>query len=135
MEGRDADVDEHWSRRLSSALKELHRALLRAEIGDDPALQRPYTQLFALIGDPRFAWLAAISQFVTRIDEALDDAEVDPAAMWPEWHREAAGLIGHDGAEGPSAFRLQHLMAVQKDPHVGMATGGLRKVLNERPRD
>ncbi|MFC3727340.1 hypothetical protein [Neoaquamicrobium sediminum] len=114
---------------LSSALKDLHRALIRAEIGDDPALQNPYTMLFALIGDPRFAWMGTLSELIARIDHMVADKEVDEIAALPGFREEAAGLIGEAGGEAAAAFRLRHLMALQKEPEVGLATGRLRKLL------
>ena len=114
---------------LSSALKDLHRALIRAEIGDDPALQNPYTMLFALIGDPRFAWMGTLSELIARIDHMIADKEVDETAALPGFRDEAAGLIGEAGGEAAAAFRLRHLMALQKEPEVGLATGRLRKLL------
>ena len=114
---------------LSSALKDLHRALIRAEIGDDPALQNPYTMLFALIGDPRFAWMGTLSELIARIDHTVADKEADETAALPGFRDEAAGLIGEAGGEAAAAFRLRHLMALQKEPEVGLATGRLRKLL------
>jgi hypothetical protein len=114
---------------LSSALKDLHRALIRAEIGDDPALQNPYTMLFALIGDPRFAWMGTLSELIARIDHMVADKEVDETDALPGFREEAAGLIGEAGGEAAAAFRLRHLMALQKEPEVGLATGRLRKLL------
>lgn len=119
---------------LSAALKELHRALIRSEIGDDPSLDNPYTMLFALIGDPRFAWMGVLSRLIVRIDETLADREAGGdavVAQLPAWRGEAAALIGGDEAD--AAFRLRHLMALQKEPEVGLATGRLRKTLARLP--
>jgi len=116
---------------LSSALQELHRALIRAEIGDDPSLENPYTMLFALIGDPRFAWMGNLSQLVVRIDETLADRDLPEDGLTTEmtvWRDEAAALIG-EGGEANAQFRLKHLTALQKEPAVGLATGRLRKTL------
>lgn len=118
---------------LSSGLKDLHRALIRSELGDDPALQNsPYTMLFALIGDPRFAWMGALSQLITRIDEMMSDAEAQELAALREMTVEAANLIG-EGEGASSTFRMHHVMALQKEPAVGLATGRVRKVLADRP--
>lgn len=116
---------------LSGTLKELHRALIRSEIGDDPALQNPYTMLFALIGDPRFAWMGPLSQLIARIDQQLADEEIRDAEILAALHREVAGLTGED--KGDATFRMRHVMALQKEPEVGLATGRLRKVLAKLP--
>ena len=117
---------------LSKALQAFHRALIRAEVGDDPNLNNPYTQLFALIGDPRFAWMGVVSRLVTRIDEALagkSDPAPDFAGLLPMWRAEVAALLGDGGEEADAQFRLGHLMAIQKEPEVGIATGRLRKLV------
>jgi len=118
---------------LSSALKELHRALIRAEIGDDPALQNPYTMLFALIGDPRFAWMGALSQLVARIDQHVADDEIASMEILVELRAEAGRLIGEGDAGTDATFRMHHVMALQKEPDAGLATGKLRKVLGKLP--
>ncbi|MBE0693367.1 MAG: hypothetical protein IH590_09695 [Aquamicrobium sp.] len=118
---------------LSSALKELHRALIRAEIGDDPALQNPYTMLFALIGDPRFAWMGPLSQLVARIDQQVADGEIDSMEMLAGLRAEAARLIGEGKGGTADGFRMRHVMALQREPEAGLATGRLRKVLARLP--
>ncbi|MCO5144651.1 MAG: hypothetical protein M9895_00580 [Aquamicrobium sp.] len=120
---------------LSGALKELHRALIRSEIGDDPALQNPYTMLFALIGDPRFAWMGPLSQLIARIDQQVADEEIGDADILAALHGEVAGLTGAGltGGKGDATFRMRHVMALQKEPEVGLATGRLRKVLAKLP--
>ncbi len=123
---------------LSSALKDFHRALIRSEVGDDPNLNNPYTQLFALIGDPRFAWMGVVSRLVTRIDEALVDKSgeaPDIGKLLYVWHDEAAELLGEGAQESAAQFRLRHLMALQKEPEVGLATGRLRRALASLPRN
>lgn len=117
---------------LSSALKELHRALIRAEIGDDPSLQNPYSALFALIGDPRFGWMDPLAQLIVHIDEQVAEKEITSMEMLVPLHRQAALLIGEEKTADalPDGFRLRHVMALQKEPEAGLATGRLRKVLN-----
>jgi hypothetical protein len=114
---------------LSRALQELHRALIRAEIGDDPDLANPYTQLFALIGDPRFAWMGTISQLIARIDHNVAEGEISEPGIFAALRVEAAALIGEGEGPQDDRFRLQHLMAIQKEPEVGLATGRLRALL------
>ncbi|MEO3998466.1 hypothetical protein [Mesorhizobium sp. CAU 1732] len=117
------------AKQLSVALQAFHRALIRAEIGDDPALQNPYTQLFALIGDPRFAWMGAISQLIARIDHSVVEGEMDEPGVLAGFHRDAAALLGEGEGDIDSQFRLRHLIALQNEPEVGLATGKLRKAL------
>lgn len=114
---------------LSSALKELHRALIRADIGDDPVLQSPYSALFALIGDPRFNWMEPLSKLIVVIDEKVAGKEITGMDMVIELRRQAGGLIGEGKGPSSEVFRMHHVMALQKDPEAGLATGRLRKVL------
>ena len=116
---------------LSSALKELHRALIRAEIGDDPALQNPYPMLFALIGDPRFAWMGPLSQLIARIDEQVAEDGITDAEILAALHGDVADLTGE--GNDAATFRMRHVMALQKEPQVGLATGRLRRVLATLP--
>ena len=114
---------------LSAALKAFHRALIRAEMGDDPDLQGPYTQLFALIGDPRFAWMAGLSDLIARINHAVAEGEIEGRASVAGFRDEAAAFIGEGEDEALAQFRLRHLMALQTEPEVGLATGSLRRTL------
>jgi hypothetical protein len=118
---------------LSAALKDLHRALIRSEIGDDPALQNPYTMLFALIGDPRFAWMGPLSRLITRIDQQVAEGQIAGEAALLALHEEAFDLASRGKGEGLAVFRMRHVMALQREPQVGLATGRLRKVLASLP--
>lgn len=123
-----------FAKDLSSALKEFHRALIRAEIGDDPVLRdSPYSALFALIGDPRFGWMAELSQLIAKIDHLVAEREPDEAQQLVEAVKSADNLVGAGEGSGASTFRLRHVMALQRDPDVGLATGKVRKALAARP--
>lgn len=119
------------AKELSSVLKEFHRALIRSEIGDDPELQNPYTMLFALIGDPRFEWMGTLSDLITRIDQAIVDDELADQDTLKAFQQEASFLIGEgeNTLTKLAAFRLRHVMALQREPDVGLATGRLRRLV------
>lgn len=123
--GRDQDLAGR-AKQLSEALKEFHRALIRSEIGDDPLLANPYTMLFALIGDPRFAWMSDLSGLITRIDHAVAEGEINTPGMFAPMLDEASALLAENG---DPQFRLRHLAALQKEPEVGLATGTLRRAI------
>lgn len=128
---------EQQAAELSSALRAFHRALIEAEVGDDPTLGNPYTQLFALIGDPRFAWMGAVSRLIARIDEVLASKpgeRPDLGQILPQWQDEAAAFIGEGAGEPDPGFRMRHLTALQKEPRVGLATGKLRRALADRSK-
>ncbi|HWK14949.1 MAG TPA: hypothetical protein VNS02_11180 [Rhizobiaceae bacterium] len=119
--------------RLSVALRDLHRALIRAEAGDDPAFQNPYTFLFAVLGDPRFSWTSPLSQLIVQIDEAVAQGELTDVEHIFPLRAAAEQLIG-DAKDGDPEFRLRHLMALQKEPDVALATGALRRALAGLPK-
>jgi hypothetical protein len=132
MQDGNADVLQQ-ARALSIALKDFHRALIRAEIGDDPVLNNPYTMLFALIDNPAYAWMSGLSGLIARLDEKTSDGTIADPGVLAAHVREAAALIGEREDEADPTFRLRHLTALQKEPEVGLATGRLRKVLKDLP--
>ncbi|MBL0935684.1 MAG: hypothetical protein IBJ07_13145 [Rhizobiaceae bacterium] len=113
---------------LSTALRDMHKALIHAEAGDDPAYANPYTLLFDVIGNPRFAWLESLSQLIVVLDEARADKETFSGDILTDAARSAGRLIG-EGEDHDAQFRLRHLMAVQNAPDVAIATGRLRRTL------
>ncbi|NMG38911.1 hypothetical protein GRZ55_06595 [Chelativorans sp. ZYF759] len=129
----DAEQTIAGARALSQALKDLHRALIRAEVGDDPVLNNPYTMLFALIDNPAYAWMGRLSRMIAGLDEQIVEGTIAADGAFQRARTEAAALIGEgDGAADP-AFRLRHLTALHKEPEVGLATGRLRRLLKELP--
>ncbi|RST81668.1 hypothetical protein EJC49_23890 [Aquibium carbonis] len=127
-------TDDHAARasELSLALQAFHRALLHAEIGGDPAYDSPYTKLFALIGEPRFAWMKGVPELIARIDQHRDDGTFAEPGQMDALREEARAFLGEGKLEPDETFRLRHLMAIQREPDVGLATGRLRKVLAGR---
>ncbi|MCT7373542.1 hypothetical protein [Chelativorans salis] len=117
---------------LSAALKAFHRALILAEAGNNEALQNPYTLLFALIDDPRFAWTSRLSQLIVRLDEMLQEGEFSTAGDLIPFRDEVARMLGEKEGEN-AEFRLRYLTALQKAPDVALATGSLRRVLKKLP--
>jgi hypothetical protein len=113
---------------LSTALRDLHKALIHAEAGDDPAYANPYTLLFDVIGNPRFGWLESLSQLIVVLDEARADKENFSGEILADAAKSGRRLIG-EGGDHDAQFRLRHLMAVQNAPDVAIATGRLRTVL------
>jgi hypothetical protein len=114
---------------LARALRDLHKALIYFEAGGDSAYENPYTLLFAVIGNPQFAWLEGLSQLIVLIDEARTDKDgALTEAVLADAVSSARRLIG-EGEDHDAQFRLRHLMAVQNAPDVAIATGKLRRVL------
>lgn len=117
---------------LAAALKAFHRALILAQAGDDPALQNPYSLLFAVINDQRFTWLSGLSQLIVRLDEMLAEEEISSPDHLLPFRDAVARMLGEKEA-GDSEFRLRHLMALQNSPDVALATGRLRRILAKLP--
>lgn len=131
MEG-PANPTTEIAEELSSALKTFHRALIMAEAGDDETLRSPYTLLFAVINDPRFAWTSGLSQLIVRLDEMLKEGEIAAPADLLPFREEVERMLG-EGEGEDAQFRLRYLIAIQKAPDVALATGGLRRVLARLP--
>lgn len=117
---------------LSLRLRDFHCALIHSAAGDDPALKNPYTFLFAVINDPRFAWTAKLSRLIVRLDEAAKEGEIRSGADLAAYGREVAQLIG-DGKDADADFRLHYRMALQVNPEVAIAAGALRRVMAKLP--
>lgn len=118
-------------RKLSSALKTLHRAHIQAEIGDDPVFKNPYDQLFALINDPRFSWMGVLSRLIAEIDHQIDGKDEDEEVLIADPLSEAEKLVTGSENGAMNSFRLKHLMALQSHPDVGLASGQLRRLFTE----
>lgn len=129
MTNFDNDVRIHADQ-LSAGLRELHRALIVAEAGEDFSQQNPYTFLFAVIGDARFAWINGLTQLIVRLDEAIAEGEISSGEQLEPFRSDASRLLG-GGADAD--FRLRHLMAIQRAADVAIATGGLRRALADMP--
>ena len=87
-----------------------------------------------MIGDPRFEWMSVLSQLITRLDEAVAKPEEQEPDELAQIVRTVQNLVG-EGDGTASAFRMRHVMALQKEPEVGLATGKVRKALANRPVD
>ena len=118
---------------LSAALIDLHRALIHAEAGDDPALRNPYTLLFSVLGDKRFAWTSGLAQTIVRLDEGLDEGEIETIDDLRPFRAQAARLLDEEEGEDPKT-RVLFVHALRRAPDVAIATGKLRAVLRRFPQ-
>ena len=108
-------------RDLRRALLNVHRALLqtqRAEVEQITGPMTPHQALSAAISDPRFAWLRALSELITQIDELISSDEPQPglpAELLERTHALA-------GPPDPSTdFGRHYLRALQLNPDVVLA--------------
>ncbi|MBE9604406.1 hypothetical protein IAI18_05985 [Acetobacteraceae bacterium H6797] len=116
-------------KRLSNAIAELHRALLTVQSSGHPAQSNPYALLQAVMHDPAFAWLKALTDLILRIDEAgAKGATPSPEAMKGFVAEAAAMVEGHDSApEGFFPALRLHLLR----PDVAGPYGRLRALVKE----
>jgi hypothetical protein len=117
---------------LSKALLALHKTLLESErIGYEASFGKIATPaaFFQLVtGDPWFAWLRSLSEFIVVIDERLDEKEK------PVTRPEADELIARARAlltpqETGVGFGLHYHNAMQRDPDVILAHAGMMKLM------
>jgi hypothetical protein len=117
---------------LSKALLSLHKTLLDSEkIGYEESFGKIATPaaFFQLVtGDPWFAWLRTLSEFIVSIDERLGqkNAPVTSADVESFAARTRALLTPQEGALG---FAGHYHTAMQREPDVILAHAGMMKVL------
>jgi hypothetical protein len=118
---------------LSKALLALHKTLLESErVGYEESFGKiatPAVFLNLVMGDPWFAWLRPLSEFIVSIDERLGkkDAPVTPADVQAFAARTREMLTPHDDGLG---FAQNYHNAMQRDPDVILAHAGMVKFLN-----
>src|SRR5690606_30623011 len=130
------DSVQDLARDLSGALKAFHRALIEAEAGGDPSLENPYSRLFAVIGDPRFAWTNPLAQLILQLDERMAQGDISTTEDLLPFREKVSRILGEDRTGGgeDASFRLRYLIALQNSPDVALATGGLRRMLARLPK-
>jgi hypothetical protein len=123
---------------LRNGLLRWHKSLLDAERAayerDVARIATTGQYLQLVLGDPWFAWLREVSQFIVIVDETLDPKE--PAAT----PADAARLIGQArelltvSAAG-SEFARRYEEAMQRDPAAVLAHGDMMAVFAELAKD
>jgi hypothetical protein len=117
---------------LSKALLALHKTLLESErIGYEDSfgkIKTPAAFFQLVMGDPWFAWLRTLSEFIVLIDERLDEKKR------PLTTQEVGDFVARARAlltpqqEG-LGFGLHYHNAMQRDPDVILAHAGIVKLL------
>jgi len=117
---------------LSKALLSLHKTLLDSErVGYEQSFGKiatPAEFLNLVMGDPWFAWLRTLSEFIVQIDEALD------AKTAPVTDRTAAAFVERARSlltpdEAGAGFSSHYHTAMQRDPDVILAHAGMVRLL------
>ena len=117
---------------LSAALLHLHKSLLDAERAayerDVARIASTGQYLQLVLGDPWFAWLREISQFIVLVDEArdADDPPVTPADA-DRLIDEARALLSP--SEDAGGFHRRYFEAMQRDPAAVLAHGAMMRAL------
>jgi len=112
---------------LSSVLRELHKALLDAEIDNFPMAKNAADRLALVVEHPSFAWLHALSELIVEIDELADSDSGANLSLRP--CREAGERLLGPAPESHPEFRSRYLEHLQLAPDVAIATGAVRRLL------
>ena len=111
-------------------LLELHKALVDAEREDHERGHGRMTDrafLDALIKNPAFAWLGALTALIVRIDE-LEDEDNAPTDLPRDYAAEIRKLL-KPSASG-SGFQRKYEQVLQRSPHAVVAHGAVITSLN-----
>lgn len=121
---------------LRENLLRIHKILLEMERRDYEKVHGQVNagELFRLVvGDPQFAWLHSISEFVVRIDEMLAG---EKAVTDSDSHESIslARKMFMPSSTG-DGFQRQYYDAIQKDPGVVMEHAELARLFSNEPAD
>ncbi|NJK37151.1 MAG: hypothetical protein HC825_09500 [Oscillatoriales cyanobacterium RM1_1_9] len=121
-------------RELRASLLRLHKALLDSErVTYEQFHGRIQTQgeFFRLaLGDEWFSWLRPFSQFIVRIDEALDPKQQITLEEANELLAEARLLLRP--AENGTLREKRYYEAIQRDPNIAFVHAETASVLNHK---
>jgi hypothetical protein len=109
---------------LRRALLDLHKTLVDAEREDYERGRGRMSDgefLKALIDDPAFAWLGALTALIVRLEE------LEPAEVTKEFAAELRRLLKPDAAGSP--FQRKYGDLLQKRPEALVAHGAVMRVL------
>jgi hypothetical protein len=115
--------------KVRSQLLALHRAMVDSERRDyEKELYRMADGEFldALIKDPRFAWLGALTALIVRLDEMEEDGPPQPG-LEKEFIQRTRALLTPES--GGSEFHRKYSELLQKNPEVLLAHGALMRTL------
>lgn len=121
-------------RQVRTKLLHLHKALLDSE---KQVYEQSYGQIpskgefFRLvIGDDWFSWLRDFSQFIIRIDIALDEKEPATLEIANQLLSEAQTLL--TPAEFGTSQQQRYYQAIQRDPNIAVMHAELSHLLDNK---
>ena len=112
---------------LSHTLKDLHKALLDAELDNFPMARGTGDRLKLVVEHRSFAWLHALSELIVEFDELVDSEAVTVASLH-ECRNAVERLLGPAAASN-AEFRSRYLEYLQLAPEVAVTTGAVRRLL------
>ncbi len=121
---------------LRENLLRIHKSLLEMERRDYEKMHGQVNagELFRLVvGDPQFAWLHSISEFVVRIDETLAGEKTVTDADSRDTISLARKLFLP--SETGDGFQKQYFDAIQRDPAVVMEHAELARLFSSEPSE
>jgi hypothetical protein len=118
---------------LSAAMLRLHKSLLDAERAayelDVARITTTGQYLQLVLGDPWFAWLREISQFIVLVDEASASKNRPVGAADADRLIEQARLLLAPSEEA-TGFQRRYYDALQRDPSAVLAHGEMMRALS-----
>jgi hypothetical protein len=114
----------------SEALKGLHRALIRAEIGKGV---QAFQQLHRLMHDPSLAWLRPLSQLLVDVDQLLSEVEELPEDAARSIRAKAEVLLGPASPDRRHGIQQGIANLLWDHPQLAMALGDVRRALKKLP--
>jgi len=118
---------------LSKALLSLHKTLLDSErVGYEQSfgkIETPAAFFKLVMGDPWFAWLRILSEFIVILDERLAQKDAPITADDVKDFAERTREILTPQTEG-LGFGQNYHQAMQRDPDVILAHAGMMKLVN-----
>jgi len=131
---------EEWNA-LASALRSLHKALLRRAQADYMRQHglaeeiSPGELLMLATRDESFAWLRSLSELMTEIDELRDSPDSDQDSALRSAVRGAveALLANPEDDQARTPFQERYWREVHGDPEVTMAHAAVRQTLRSWP--
>ena len=116
---------------LRDGLLRLHKSLLDAERAayerDVERITSTGQYLQLVLGDPWFAWLREISQFIVLVDETLDLDEPPAPADGDRLVNQARKLLSP--SETGADFNVRYYQAMQRDPAAVLAHRDMMQVM------
>lgn len=122
-----------WVTELSTALRQLHKALVDAEADNFGPINGSFQLLNLVANHEHFAWLRELSGLMAAIDERRVNDEAVTADEAGEVRTNVETLIGGAGTSAQSSFGARYAVLLQQSPAVAMAHGDVRRALAGLP--